>query len=149
VFTINKNPTASDLRKFGWAMLCGFGGLGALLWIIHWWRIPGGGLFAWSGHGVQVAVLYLWALGFVLWGVSFLLPALAKWVYVFWMTVTVPVGIVVSTVLLTLLFLIVLPIFVVIVRAGDPLRKRLTPDDTYWEDHKPYEPTLERMRRMF
>ena len=104
MFTINRNPSVADLRKFGWAMLGGFGGLGALLWLIHWWRVSEGGLLHWSGHGVQVAVLCLWALGFVLWGVSFLLPALAKWVYVFWMTVTVPVGIVVSTVLLTLLF---------------------------------------------
>lgn len=149
MFAVNRNPSAADLRKFGWAMLGGFGGLGALLWVIHWWRVSEGALFEWSGHGVQVTVLCLWALGLVLWVLSLLSLALAKPVYVFWMMVTVPVGIVVSTVLLTLLFFIVLPIFAVIVRAGDPLRKRLTPDDTYWEDHEPYEPTLERMRRLF
>jgi hypothetical protein len=65
------------------------------------------------------------------------------------MTVTVPIGIAVSTVLLTLLFFVVLPVFAIIVRMGDPLRKKLTQDDTYWEDHEPYEPTLDRMERLF
>jgi hypothetical protein len=149
VFTINRNPSPADLRKFGWAMLGGFGGLGALLWVIHWWRVSGGGPFEWSGDGLQVTVLCLWALGLVLCVLSLLSPTLAKPVYVAWMTVTVPVGIVVSTVFLTLLFFIVLPLFSIVVRAGDPLRRRLTRGDTYWEDHKPYEPTLERMNRLF
>ncbi|MEK7710827.1 MAG: hypothetical protein AAB341_02930, partial [Planctomycetota bacterium] len=64
------------------------------------------------------------------------------------MTATAPVGIVMSTILLTMLFMLILPVFSLIVRMGDPLRKKLG-GATYWEDYKAHEPTLERMRRPF
>jgi hypothetical protein len=41
-----------------------------------------------------------------------------------------------------------LPLFSLIVRFGDPLRKKLG-GATYWEPYRPHEPTLERMRRPF
>ena len=67
------------------------------------------------------------------------------------MSVTVPIGIAVSTVLLTVLYFVLLPVFSVIVRFGDPLRKKLSRGgaESYWEDHKPYEVTLDRMERLF
>ena len=64
------------------------------------------------------------------------------------MRTTVPVGTVMSTVLLTAVFVVVLPLFSIVVRLGDPLRKKLG-GATYWEDYKPYEHTLDRMRRLF
>jgi hypothetical protein len=44
---------------------------------------------------------------------------------------------------------IVLPPFSLLVRRKDPLRRKRTKEGSYWEDYKPYEPTLERMKRLF
>ena len=141
MFTVNKNPSVSDLRKFGWAMLFGFGVLGAILWIVAWRRY-GGGSFGWSG------AVGLLVLGIGLWVIGVTAPNTARPVYVAWMTVTVPIGLVMSTVLLTVLFVFVLPLFSLIVRWSDPLQKKLGAS-TYWEEYKPHEHTLERMRRLF
>ncbi|MBI4716723.1 MAG: hypothetical protein HY763_02880 [Planctomycetes bacterium] len=148
MFTVNKNPSLLDLKKFGRAMLIGFGVLGAILWIGSSLR-RGSGVFAWSGSGAQITALAFWALGVGLWAVSVASPAAAKPVYVGWMTVTLPIGIAMATVLLSLLFVVLLPVFALIVRMADPLRMRLHSGGTYWEDYRHYEPTVERMRRPF
>ena len=147
MLTVNKNPSVSDLRKFGWAMLFGFGVIGAILWVVAWRRY-GGGSFGWSGAAGQQVAIGLFVLGTGLWVTGVAAPNVARPVYVAWMTVTVPLGTVLSTVLLTVLFVFLLPLFSLIVRLGDPLRKKLG-GPTYWEDYKPYEHTLERMRRSF
>ncbi|UCF32729.1 MAG: hypothetical protein JSV78_10385, partial [Phycisphaerales bacterium] len=72
----------------------------------------------------------------------------ARAVYVTWMSIVVPIGIFVSTIVMTLLFVVVLPVFSLI-RFSDPLRKKLHKEGTYWEEAKPYEPTIERMTRPF
>ncbi len=149
MFTVNKNPTVPDLRKFGFAMLLGFGVLGVVLWIAPWLKARDPMLPVWSGAGLQITALCLWALGVALFALSFLFPAVAKPVYVGWMTVAAGMGMVMSTVLLTVLFVLLLPIFSLVVRAGDPLRKKLTPRGSYWEDYKPHEASLDRMRRPF
>lgn len=87
-------------------------------------------------------------LGILLVTISVNAPGLARPIYMGWMTVTVPIGIVMSTILLTLLYFILLPVFALIVRSGDPLRRRLGAN-SYWEDYKPYEHSLERMGRLF
>ena len=149
MFTVNKNPTADDLRKFGWAMLIGFGVIGVLLWIAQWYAARDLGLLHWAGSGQQIAALCLWAAGIVLCAVSLASPAVAKPVYVVWMSIAVPIGIVVSTILLSILFFLFLPLFSLVVRLGDPLRKKLHTGETYWEDYKPHEATLERVKRPF
>jgi hypothetical protein len=156
LFTINKNPDEAVLKKFGWAMLIGFGVLGAILWVAPavkaaWddWSTWDASLLAWVAGGKQITAVCLWSVGAALWLLTLVAPMAAKPIYVGWMSVAVPVGIAVSTLFLTLLFFIVLPLFSIVVRAGDPLRRKLTRGDTYWEDHKPYEPTLERMNRLF
>ena len=68
--------------------------------------------------------------------------------YVGWMSLVVPIGIFMTTIGMTLIFVIVLPVFSLI-RFSDPLRKKLHHGETYWEDPRPYEPTLERMTRPF
>ena len=148
MFTINTSPSVGDLRKFGWAMLIGFSVIGGVLWATAWRKYGGHGLLGWSGVGAQVVALCLWGLGAGLCTLSLYSPASAKPVYVTWMRATVPIGTVMSTILLTLVFVLVLPVFALIVRMGDPLRKKLG-GSTYWEDYKPHEPTLERMRRLF
>ncbi len=148
MFTVNKSPSAGDLRKFGWAMLIGFGVIGAVLWTAAWRKHGGPGLLGWSGVGAQVVALCLWTAGAGLCALSLLWPRSARPVYVAWMRATVPIGMVMSTVLLTLVFVLVLPLFALIVRMGDPLRKKLG-GTTYWEGYKPYPHTLDRMRRLF
>lgn len=149
MFSVNKNPKASDLRKFGWAMLVGFGVIGALLWLAPWLRTGEVGLLGWTAGSNQIMAVCLWAVGLVLGIVSWSSPKAAKPVYVAWMSVAVPIGIVVSTIMLTLLFVLLLPFFSVVARLGDPLRKRRHAGGTYWEDYKPHEPTLDRTARPF
>ena len=149
MFEVNKNPSSSVLRSFGRAMLIGFGVLGAIVWLLTWRSGSIPGPFSWSGAGAQVAAVVLWTVGVLLFLLSRFAPGPANSVYVIWMTAANAIGIVMSTVLLTLLFIIVLPLFSLIVRWGDPLRKRLKQNGTYWESYKPHEPTLERMGRLF
>ncbi len=148
MFTVNKNPSEAELRKFGWAMLTGFGVIGAILWFLAWRKYGESGLLDWTGTGLQMVALCSWVLGIGLFALSLTSAASAKPVYISWMTVTVPIGIVMSTVLLTVLFVLLLPLFSLIVRMGDPLRKKLG-GRTYWEEYRPHEHTLDRMRRLF
>jgi hypothetical protein len=148
MFTVNRNPSRIELRKFGSAMLLGFGVIALILWCGKNIR-TGQGWFAWTGGGSQITALALAALGVSLFTLSRVSESACRSVYVLWMTVFVPVGLVMSTIVLSLIYFIVLPIFSIIVRFSDPLRKKLKPDGTYWEDFKPFEPTLDRMRRMF
>jgi hypothetical protein len=153
VFTVKTNPTPLDLRKFAHAMFIGFGFLGAVLWLgpvlLGWWRGQTVGSLGWSGTRNQWTALFLWGTGLLTGGLSIASPRIAKPLYVTWMRITMPIGFVMSTVMLTLMFLLILPPFVLIVRWTDPLRRRITKQPTYWEDYKPHEPTLERMRRPF
>ena len=149
VYVVNRNPDKTDLRKFGWAMLIGFGAIGLILWLAPWLKAQDAAVLGWTGTGAQVTALCLWLLGSGLCVVALAFPNIAKPVYISWMSVAVPIGIFMSTVLLTVLFVLLLPVFSMIVRFGDPLRKKLTDQGTYWEDYKPYKPTLERMKRPF
>jgi len=132
---------------FGRAMLVGFGAIALLLWYVTA-RKSNVSYFVWIGIGGQFASVGFVLLGMGLFALSRVSQPLTKLVYVGWMSVTVPTGIVMSTVMLTLLFVLILPLFAVVVRFGDPLRKKLG-GATYWEDYRAHEPTLERMRRPF
>lgn len=149
LFTVNRNPSPKVLRGFGKAMLIGFGVLGAIIWMVDYYRAGGGSLFAWTGSRPQTTAVVFWSLGILLAAISYAAPAVAKPIYVIWMTVANYIGIVMSTILLTLLFVLLLPIFSIIVRRTDPLRKRLRSGDTYWEDYNPHEATIERLKRPF
>ena len=118
MFTVNKNPTADDLRRFGWAMLIGFGVIGVILWIAQWYGARDSGLLHWVGNGQQIAASCLWVVGIALCVVSLLSPAAARPVYVGWMSIAVPIGIAVSTILLSVLFFLLLPLFSVVVKIG-------------------------------
>ena len=149
MFTVNKNPTVDDLRKFGFAMVAGFLFIGAMVYLASWVRTGEVSTLGWRGSGFQWAAIGLALLGLAMCGLCRLSPTAARPVYIAWMTVAVGVGTVVSTILLTLLFVFLLPVFSIIVRLGDPLRKKRKPHGTYWEDYKPHEPTIERMKRPF
>lgn len=149
MFTVNKNPTPADLKKFGWAMLIGFGAIGCALWYLSGSRDADTSLWSWSGSSGQTTAVVFWSLGLLLCVLGVGAPAVAKPIYVVWMSVTVPIGIVMSTIMLSVLFFVLLPVFSLIVRTGDPLRKKLKASGSYWEDYKPHEATIERMQRPF
>ena len=62
MFTVNRNPTPNDLRKFGWAMLVGFGAIGLFLWVMAWRKHGGQGPLGWSAADAQIVALCLWGL---------------------------------------------------------------------------------------
>lgn len=130
-------------------MLIGFGVIGAILWLYPAIKAGDAGLIGWQGGPRQIVGVCLWAVGGGLWLLTLIAPMAAKPIYVGWMSVAVPIGIAVSTILLTLLYFILLPFFSIVVRMGDPVRRKLDPEGSYWEDHAPFEPSLDRMRRLF
>ena len=148
MFSVNKNPSGGDLRKFGRAMVIGFAVLALVMWFAPWLKTRNASVPAWSATGSQIVALVLLGVGIGLCILRYAAPSAAKVVYVGWMSVLVPVGLAMSVVLLTVLFVFLLPVFSLVVRMSDPLRKKLR-GDTYWENCKPHEPTLERMRRPF
>ncbi len=148
MFTVNKNATEREIRKFAWAMLIGFGVIAIILWA-GTARRRDVAIWQWTASAGQCVALGLALLGLLIWATALLSPKIGRSTYVAWMTVTVPLGVAMSFVLLTVLFFVLLPPFSFIVRLSDPLRRKLTKDRTYWEDYRPHEPTLERMARPF
>jgi len=129
-------------------MLAGFGLFAIVIWTLSTLRHDRS-LLTWVGDSNQWTAVGLALLGVLLLTVSRMPAAIARPVYVVWMSAATAIGIVVSTILLTVLFLFVLPPFALIVRWKDPVRKKLRPQGTYWESYPPYEPTLDRLRRPF
>ena len=148
MFTVNRNPSRRDLLTFAWVMLLGFNALPFVLLTLLWLRSEGPRAF-FTASGVLWILMVSWSVfGTIAGVISLASPKAAKRLYIRWMSMTMPIGMVMSTIMLTVLFVILLPIFSLIVRMGDPLRKKLG-GATYWEDYKHYEPTLERMGRPF
>ena len=156
LFVVNKQPTRAELHSFGWAMLGGFAVMGAVVWCLPavkawWWWFDEPtslAMLSWGYSKAQWFSVGMWILGPVLCVASFMPYPVARAVYVGWMSATVPMGMVMSTLLLTVLFVVVLPVFTLI-RLKDPLRKRLIKGGSYWEDSKPHEATIDRMMRPF
>jgi len=133
LFTVNRNPTVAEVRKFGLTILLGLGVIGLLLW---YWR-------GWMNVAAVLGII-----GAVVAAVSFASHAAGSRLYVAWMLFGAGIGRVMLPIVMTIMFLIFLPFFSLI-RFWDPLRMKLKPTGSYWEPHKPHEPTLERMRRPF
>lgn len=136
-------------------MLIGFGAIAVLFWVIPWfaaWRSGEAGLgdvVRWHGGWRQWLSMGFVLLGAALWLISLLSQRLTRIIYVGWMSAAVPVGIVMSTVMLSLVFFVVLPVFSLIVRRSDPMRRAFRAEGSYWEPHKQVEPSLERLKRLF
>ncbi len=143
MFTVNKNPSPRDVRWFALGMLAGFPLLAILFYMA---RARAGGdhvtLFATS------LAIGVFAIGVLTGMAALAAPSAGRWLYVAWMTLTLPIGVVMSTLLLSLIYFLFLPVFSWVVRRNDPLRMK-TGGSTYWENYKPHEPTIERMRRPF
>jgi len=151
VQAVNRNPTRSQIHVFGLVVLGGMVVVGALLWYRgllapgRWWPDAGWG---WNGSTSHMIAIVLWALGIWI-SVSCLVSyALARLLYIVWMTGAMYLGIVMTTLMLSVLFFVLLPVFSLI-RFKDPLRLKLKSSDSYWEDPTPHEATIDRMRKPF
>ena len=112
------SSTTRDLRKFGVMVGAVFCLLGLVFWLRH---RP----FFW----------YLLAPGVPLLMLGAIWPRSLKWIYIGWMTLATIIGLVVSTILLTLLFyLLVAPVGLLARAVGkDFLSQKLHPNaTTYW-----------------
>ena len=142
---VERNPSRRDVRTFGLTVLIGLGVIGLLIW----WMARGEetGL-AWAGRGLQWLSVGLWLLGTAACAACFASHAVGRLVYIIWMSAAMCIGMVMVPLLLSVIYCVVVPVFSLI-RLKDPLRKNLRKEGSYWEPHKPYEPTLERMQHPF
>jgi hypothetical protein len=141
MFVVNKNPTPRDIRWLAGGFGLGLPLLALLVFIFRAAGAPSNSLLT----GILIGVA---GVGALLAMVALASPAWGRKIYVGWMTLTLPIGLAMSTLLLTILYFLVLPVFSLIVRRRDPLRKKLG-GQTYWENYRRHEPTLDRMRRPF
>lgn len=146
MFTINRNPSPRDLRWFALGMLVGLPVIAGLLTYLA--RSGSGAGEGRSSIVTMAVAIGLSAIGILAGLIALTSASLGRRLYVAWMTLTMPVGLFLSTILLSLIYFLFLPVFSFIVRRHDPLRKKLG-GATYWEDYKPHEPTIDRMRRPF
>lgn len=138
-------PSAGEVRRFGFSMLVGFAGMGALLW---WAGRAPDHAWGWSGSARQACSVACWVAGVLFAAVCGASLLAGRRLHAAWMAVAGALGSVMTAVLLTLLYFLFLPFFAWI-RLRDPLRARLRRDGSYWEDPSPHEATLERMRKPF
>lgn len=151
MYTVNKNPSAADVRTFGLVMLGGFGVIGTIFWyralLTEGSWLPDSG-WGWNGSAWHVVAIVLWVLGALSAVICHLSHALGRILYIAWMTAAMYIGIGMTTLMLSLLFIILLPVFSLI-RFKDPLRLKMKSAGSYWEDPTPHEATLDRTRRQF
>ena len=123
---INTKPTARELLVFGW-LLVAFAGLFGLTLRLRF--------------AAPTAGWIVWGVGAVVAGAFFLLPALRRPVYLGSMYLALPIGFVMSHVLVGLVFFVVLtPIGLGMRLLGrDTLGRKLDPGArTYWVEHDPH-----------
>ena len=117
---INRNPSARDLRSFAriWFPL-----FVVLIGAVLRWRF-----------GQPAAALVVWGAGAVIWIAVLSSPRVARTVFVGLMIVTYPIGLVISTVALALLFYLVFtPLgWGMRLKGRDPLHLRARADLTQW-----------------
>jgi hypothetical protein len=134
---IDWNPDERTLRQFGWVALLGFTGLAVLAlqeWLVFSFglgqaRLPvAGGLLA---VGLLAALLGL------------VHPRANRFLFVGLTVLAFPIGFVLSYVIMTTLFFVIIaPIGVVMRLLGhDPMRREIDPDaDSYWTTARPAPP---------
>ena len=130
MITIDWKPETSTLRQFGWIALGGFGLAGALLA----WRVG-----AFSGSGRWLGSEFLWALAIICPLLALLKPTLLRFIYLPMMVVALPIGLVIGTLgLLLIFFLIFTPLAVWFrIRGRDILKRNPDPElGSYWVGHE-------------
>ncbi len=119
-----------SMHSFGVVMIIGFGVLGGLL------------LWLWTVHGGQwrlaLSVLLLSA-GIIVFGWSIVSPKSLPPVYRAWMTFGQVIGTVVSSILLTLMYFLVLTPVGLLMRlmGNDPINRQVRrAEESYWVNHQ-------------
>lgn len=128
---INWKPSQKELKNFGWVILVGFGIIGALLFFKHKHN---------AAYGVWGGSVFVFLL-------SHILPVAAKPFYWIWMGFGFVMGSIMSRVVMSIIFYIVLtPVAVILKIAGkDSLQIKKPIKSSYWIDHpkiegkEPYE----------
>lgn len=116
---VNWRPDARELRRFALAMLVGFSLLGLLA--------------AWRGGGVTTTSMVLWGIGLFL-AAAALVPGLGRVAYLAVYLPTSIIGFVVSNVILTaIFFLVITPLGIILRLMGkDFLQQRQQKQTTQW-----------------
>ncbi|MEM7356059.1 MAG: SxtJ family membrane protein [Acidobacteriota bacterium] len=130
-----------DLRKFGWTMGIAF----TLLWAVVLYLFP----YLW-GRGHDVPLLWQIGLGFAVIGT--VLPIALKPIYFAWMTLALILGYVMTRVLLTIFFFVVLtPVALVFKLIGrDALHRKLDRGaESYWIEKEYLIPDRTRYEKFF
>lgn len=135
---MGENVTTKDLRIFG----IGSGVILIVLGQLVNWR------FEWESR--QTVMMVMSGIGAVGAVMGLLAPRALEPIYKPWMAGAMVMGVVMTAVLMSVLFIVVVPIFSLI-RFTDPLRMRLSkdPSDSYWEPHRNSEPTIDRFSKPF
>lgn len=132
---INKNPSSRELRQFSVAA----GVFAALVGLLVFRKTE-----SWQAAGA------IWAAGATVAGAGLAAPRSVRLVYLGLNTITMPIGVVVSTLVLAVVYYVVVtPVGIAMRLAGrDPLsRKRDPAAETYWLKHRPT--TTQRYFRQF
>jgi len=135
---MNQTTSTKDLRIFG----IGSGIILSVFGFLIRWRFE----FA----SEQTVMIGLIAVGSVLTVCGLFVPRILDPVYKPWMKGAMVLGAAMTVVLMSVIFIIVVPIFS-LVRFKDPLRFRRTPDPggSYWETHRNSDSTLDRFSKPF
>ncbi|MCG3203650.1 MAG: hypothetical protein KCHDKBKB_00321 [Elusimicrobia bacterium] len=119
---INWRPSTSELRKFGWTILIGFGIIGLIIFF------KGNPQIAYRIWGGAVAICLL----------TLTLPSLSKPFYWIWMGIALVLGTVMSRVVLSLIFFLILTpvaLFFRLVKRDELRRRRHAKEEqTHWRD---------------
>jgi hypothetical protein len=151
MLSVNRNPSLSELRSFAIVMLCACVGLGMILWYSAikpegaWWPESGIGFV---GSGRQIAAVIVGGIGVAVASACAMSYRAGRALYVAWMSLAMVLGTCMTTILLSAVFVAILPVFTLI-RLKDPLRLRLKNSGSYWENYEPHEATIERTMRPF
>lgn len=132
---VNWNPSRKVCRQFGAAAFVIFGALGA--WALYRHRIFGFGL---SAAAAQITGAALVALAVACGVLAVVAPRLLRWPYVVLTVLVLPIGLVVSHVIIAALFyLLFTPVALFFRLIGrDLMHRRLDPSaETYWVPRKP------------
>ena len=114
---------------------------GALLWYL---RSHASGIARVATTGMAAV---LWTLACALVLSALLAPSIAGWLHGGWTKVARAIGIAITFVMFTVLFVVLLPFFQ-FVRLKDPLRKRLGAA-SYWEPRNPEDDSLDSALRPY
>jgi hypothetical protein len=120
---IKWHPDARELRRFAIAMLIGFAVLGLLS--------------AWRAGGIGTTSIVLWSAGVFL-ALAAFVPGLGRLAYLAVYLPSSIIGYIVSSVLLTVMFFLVITPMGIILRlmGKDPLQERRQKNKTHWNPVK-------------